>query len=101
MRWIIVLLVLVGCSPKEDSPIVKHEMAFITSRIVDNLPEWCSGAFACWKETSPGISEIWVLADYYPECLLHEVRHAHEGNWHKGRHSIESCRVDNELNPNP
>lgn len=27
----------------------------------------------------------------YPICLLHEIRHATEGDWHKGRESDEDC----------
>lgn len=27
----------------------------------------------------------------YPICLLHEIRHATEGEWHKGRDSDEDC----------
>lgn len=27
----------------------------------------------------------------YPICLLHEIRHATEGDWHKGRKSDEDC----------
>lgn len=27
----------------------------------------------------------------YPECLLHEIRHCIEGDWHPGRNSDEDC----------
>ncbi len=27
----------------------------------------------------------------YPQCLLHEVRHCFEGNWHKHKESDKDC----------
>ncbi len=27
----------------------------------------------------------------YPRCLLHEIRHCFEGNWHEGRETTKDC----------
>lgn len=27
----------------------------------------------------------------YPQCLLHEIRHCFEGNWHEGRETTKDC----------
>lgn len=32
-----------------------------------------------------------VILRQYPVCLLHEMRHCFEGNWHEGRESEEDC----------
>lgn len=43
-----------------------------------------------------GIAEIvgstcTIYIRRYPQCLLHEVRHCFEGNWHEGKKSDEDC----------
>lgn len=32
-----------------------------------------------------------IILREYPKCLLHEVRHCIEGNWHEGRDTLEDC----------
>lgn len=27
----------------------------------------------------------------YPRCLLHEIRHCFEGNWHEGKETTKNC----------
>ena len=41
---------------------------------------------AVWQE-----GECQILLRKYPECLLHEVRHCIEGDWHKGRETDWDC----------
>ena len=32
-----------------------------------------------------------IILREYPKCLLHEIRHCVEGNWHSGRDTLEDC----------
>lgn len=32
-----------------------------------------------------------IILRKYPQCLLHEVRHCIEGNWHEGKESHDDC----------
>lgn len=32
-----------------------------------------------------------IILRKYPQCLMHEVRHCMEGNWHEGRESTQDC----------
>lgn len=32
-----------------------------------------------------------IYLRHYPKCLVHEIRHCYEGNWHEGRDSTEYC----------
>ena len=94
MRIMIVLvgLLLVGCADAP-APVPLRDLAVVTVRLVDQMPSECGNPepFGCWIERLPGVSEIYILKAYYPECLKHELRHAFEGDWHPGRRSVEDC----------
>lgn len=32
-----------------------------------------------------------IILRKYPQCLLHEIRHCIEGNWHEGKASHDDC----------
>ena len=38
-----------------------------------------------------GVCVLQVLRERYPFCLLHELRHAFEGDWHPGRETLDDC----------
>ena len=39
----------------------------------------------------PASNHCVIILRQYPICLLHEIRHCLEGNWHEGRTSDEDC----------
>lgn len=39
----------------------------------------------------PASNHCVIILRQYPVCLLHEIRHCLEGNWHEGRTSDEDC----------
>jgi hypothetical protein len=84
MRAAAIALLLAGCDSFEAaSSAIKHQ-AFITTVTVD--PRLPTLGLAVMR---PGICEITLRK--YPICLLHEIRHCIEGNWHEGRDSDEDC----------
>ena len=92
MRLLILCLALTGCAATDYD--IARDQAVIISHIVDALPDDCmprdNYAFACSREVASGVFEMYILRDYYPECIKHEFRHAHEGDWHQGP-SVEDC----------
>lgn len=54
--------------------LTKKELGRATIKMKDGTP------YACH-----------VILRQYPVCLLHELRHCFEGNWHEGRDSGEDC----------
>ena len=76
-------LLLTGCD-SEPPPQLKYP-GFVMTIHVDPALNTLGLA-----ELSPGICKITLRE--YPTCLLHEVRHCTEGDWHAGRETTEDCR---------
>ena len=74
-------LSLVGCDaePKE----IAQDSFRMQLSVVPGLE---TRGLAVWQE-----GECQILLRKYPECLLHEVRHCFEGEWHPGRETDEDC----------
>ena len=75
-------LSLVGCEA-EPSGVIAQDKFRVQLRVVPGLE---TRGLAVWQK---GACQI--LLRKYPECLLHEVRHCIEGEWHKGRETDEDC----------
>jgi len=39
----------------------------------------------------PTMNTCVITLRQYPECLLHEIRHCFEGQWHDARPNSEDC----------
>jgi len=74
-------LLLVGCAQE---PKAIQQNSFVFGMTID--PELETLGRAEW---STGFCKIYLME--YPACLLHEVRHCIEGDWHKGRETDWDC----------
>lgn len=86
--WLIAFLTaFIGLAVSSDvikSPAQKLQSIFIVVLKIDpNLPT------LGLAEMRPGSCIITLRK--YPICLLHEIRHCTEGDWHAGRNSDEDC----------
>lgn len=73
-------LVLTGCSYYPQPQI---DEVNVTLRIVDGFPRepLKYGETECYKEGNYCV--LTIRRDVYPNCFVHEIRHAMEGLWHK------------------
>lgn len=76
---------LLGCAPKYD---IKYDKVFFTAELVDELPDNIQGFAQCYYGN---VCHIKILKDKYPRCLVHEIRHGFEGNWHEGYNTTWDC----------
>lgn len=89
IRYLLIacLSVAIGCALASDvikPPAQKLQSIFIVILKIDpNLPT------LGLAEMRPGSCIITLRT--YPICLLHEIRHCTEGDWHAGRNSDEDC----------
>ena len=74
-------LSLAGCDA--EPAVIAQDKFRVQLRVVPSLE---TRGLAVWQE-----GECQILLREYPECLLHEVRHCIEGDWHKGRETDWDC----------
>jgi len=83
---VLCLLALAACDSFDaPTPTIKYPGFVTTIKVDPTLPTL--GLSHNYPEL--GICEITLRE--YPTCLLHEIRHCIEGNWHEGRTSDEDC----------
>ena len=91
LRAVIALSVFIsGCATQEPSPShvpVRTDMHVILRTPVDHDNPRILGT-AIYL---PTINTCIITLRKYPACLLHEIRHCFEGQWHPGRDSDEDC----------
>ena len=75
-------LSLVGCEAGP-SGVIERDQFRLELRVVPGLE---TRGLAVWQE-----GECQILLRKYPECLLHEMRHCIEGDWHPGRETDWDC----------
>lgn len=80
-------LLTAGCASLFDSPRPLRDEVFVRIRLVDDLPHGKYGVATCFQ----GFCQVQLRRETYPYCLLHELRHPFEGNFHEGRESVEDC----------
>ena len=78
---VVLLVLLAGCT--DPPPQLKYPGFVVHITIDPALPELGLTTMA------PGICKITLRE--YPTCLLHEIRHCTEGNWHAGRETDKDC----------
>lgn len=89
LSWLLLLAFLLGWFNEEPKPVLRYDFKFerfvgnISIKEDPNLP-------TLGKHQEVGGMHFITLRKY-PICLLHEIRHATEGDWHKGRESDEDC----------
>lgn len=83
------LLLAAGCSGFFNGPQPRRDEVFVHIRLVDDLPHGQFGLASCHD----AFCSIQLRRETYPYCLLHELRHPFEGNFHEGHHSTEDCHI--------
>lgn len=82
-------LVLVGCDNAVPMPQRTDAIAHI--RLVDQI-DYKPGYDALGlSRCANGVCVVEIRRDLYPACLVHEIRHVFEGDWHPGRETTEGC----------
>jgi hypothetical protein len=79
------VLALVSCAVPEQPVPIRNDVRVILK--VANLPEGTLGSARYLPQTNTCI----IILKSYPTCLLHEIRHCFEGQWHPGRDTVEDC----------
>lgn len=91
MRYIILSIVFIlgACSTQEPHNVVQKDVK-VALIINPNLPPLPDGKPQLAR-TTVGSGFCTIELTQYPKCLLHEIRHCFEGNWHKGRETTQNC----------
>lgn len=87
--WLVIAwaLVLAGCETKQPAPIL---IDFPISIAVNPQLEKWGESRAHYKDGQVQSCEI--ILKRYPACLLHEIRHCIEGDWHpRDEPNTEDC----------
>ena len=88
---VLALLFLLGCASQLESPELIRDDVLIHVHLVDHI-DYQPGAEAFGlSRCANGVCVLQVLREHYPFCLLHEFRHAFEGDWHPGRETLDDC----------
>lgn len=79
----------VGCAAAPKHYDLQRTEATVRVQVVERIPGRSNlyGLSSCRE----GICDVWIRRSVYPKCLIHELRHAFEDNFHAGRASTEDC----------
>lgn len=83
------VLLVSGCA--SNTPLIKYEGVPIFVKEDASLLKPSEKGQARMLFDGDKMVYCTVILRKYPHCLLHEVRHCMEGNWHEGRESTEDC----------
>lgn len=87
---LISLLFLSGCANNPPPKLIQNEGVKVTLINDANLPALRDGKPQLAR-TTVGDGFCLIELTKYPKCLLHEIRHCFEGDWHKGRETTQDC----------
>ena len=82
-------LPLLGCETTEYEPT--KDSVFFQVKIVEEIEYKDSYHALALTKCSNNVCVIEIRRYQYPNCLVHEIRHVFEGDWHKGRETTEDC----------
>lgn len=83
---ILLAAMLTGCAYKAPVPVRNDVRVILRSPM-----EYDDQKTAGTATYLPPINACVITLREYPQCLLHEIRHCIEGQWHPGRTSDEDC----------
>ncbi|WGK60493.1 hypothetical protein QAO71_10350 [Halopseudomonas sp. SMJS2] len=88
-RLIVATVLVAGCAETPKRYDMQRTEATVHIRVVERIPGRTNlyGLSSC----RDGECEIWIRRSVYPKCLVHEIRHAFEGNFHPAGPSTEDC----------
>ena len=85
---LLLALVLPACS--NQPPTIQRTDVLVHIKLVDHIDYKGHQAYGLTTCGGP-VCEVQILRDRYPFCLLHEIRHVIEGDWHEGRETTWDC----------
>ena len=88
MKTLPLILLLTACSTPLPIPDIDGKTYTFKIHLVDDLQGY-KGLHVYDKKLD--LHGIWILKEDYPGCLLHEILHVIQGNYHKGRVSTDYC----------
>ena len=85
MRALVLALLLTGCASPHHEPVRMAFRLYLyeSADMADNQLGRAN--------FYPDLDTCIIALRRYPECLLHEIRHCIEGQWHPGRETDEDC----------
>ena len=90
MKYLLLCLSLlsVGCATTHN---IQTDNVDIKFTIVDELPN--RALATALFDFHNNICLVKIRRDVYPYCIVHEIRHCVEGNWHEGVSTTYDCFV--------
>ena len=90
-RLLLILILISGCTPQKEYSIQNTHFHLIireSPQYLDSLstPNRTLHGMAMYQD-----GRCIIILREYPNCLLHEMRHCIEGEWHPGRDTLEDC----------
>ena len=88
MKYALFLL-LTACTTPLPIPDIDGNTYTFQIHLVDTLPEDYKGLHV--YDDNLDLHSIWIIKEDYPGCMLHEILHVFDDDWHKGKTSTEYC----------
>lgn len=84
----LMLILLSGCTTATPYQVIQTNLELKLS-VVKSLP--AVKGKPQLARTTVGNGFCFIELTKYPKCLLHEIRHCFEGDWHKGKETTQDC----------
>lgn len=82
-------VLLAGCG--QIPTAIERTEALVHIKLVEHIDYKPGYTALGMTRCANGVCVVEVLRDQYPSCLLHELRHVFEGDWHEGRETTWDC----------
>ena len=87
MKYLLAILLLSGCAALNAPTPIRNDV-----RVIIKAPQGYKDENKLGTTTYlPTMNTCVITLRQYPECLLHEIRHCFEGQWHDARPNSEDC----------
>jgi hypothetical protein len=87
IKLLLALTLLLSSCTTYDSPKILRSAFTLSITESDNLPPNTLGTAVY----HPSLNACIITLRKYPQCLLHEIRHCIEGDWHGDLPNTEDC----------
>lgn len=88
--YLIVVILVSACYVSPHGHALKQNDVRVSLVVNEKLPALSDG-HPQLARTTVGDGFCVIELTQYPKCLLHEIRHCFEGNWHEGRETTQNC----------
>jgi len=86
---VFIALALIGCSSTPEPTVIDKEFNF--RLLLVEQPTNKGKQVAAWSVWDAVTCIVILKKSEYPRCLLHEIRHCIEHQWHKNKTTTEDC----------